>query len=173
MCQASAWRAHQCCLRSWRSSGCAVHSCHPCPSYTNRGGLPHDAPSGQRLAYPALFAPMAQQRLCHPEGELAMARAAAAAGLPFVLSTMATSSMQVWCNSLKLADSFATEPLRFRKRHPSSCTFLAAAASSWRGSCRPLKKAQGVRRALGPQAVGRRPPCRPKHKQPSCDQRSP
>ncbi len=38
---------------------------------------------------------MAQQRLCHPDGELAMARAAAACGLPYVLSTMATASIQV------------------------------------------------------------------------------
>ena len=37
---------------------------------------------------------MAQQRLCHPDGELAMARAAAACGLPYILSTMATSSIQ-------------------------------------------------------------------------------
>lgn len=51
--------------------------------------------AGQRLASPILFAPMAQQRLCHPDGELAMARAAAASGLPYILSTMATSSMQV------------------------------------------------------------------------------
>ncbi|KAL4422891.1 hypothetical protein ABPG75_009088 [Micractinium tetrahymenae] len=49
---------------------------------------------GQHLASPILFAPMAQQRLCHPEGELAMARAAAASGLPYILSTMATSSIQ-------------------------------------------------------------------------------
>ncbi|KAL4451168.1 hypothetical protein ABPG77_009240 [Micractinium sp. CCAP 211/92] len=49
---------------------------------------------GQWLASPILFAPMAQQRLCHPDGELAMARAAAACGLPYVLSTMATASIQ-------------------------------------------------------------------------------
>lgn len=47
------------------------------------------------MAAPILFAPMAQQRLCHPEGELAMARAAASSGLPYCLSTMATSSIQV------------------------------------------------------------------------------
>jgi isopentenyl diphosphate isomerase/L-lactate dehydrogenase-like FMN-dependent dehydrogenase len=50
--------------------------------------------TGHRLAAPILFAPMAQQRLCHPDGELAMARAAAASGLPYILSTMATSSIQ-------------------------------------------------------------------------------
>lgn len=38
---------------------------------------------------------MASQKLCHPEGELAMVRAATAAGLPYTLSTMATSSIHV------------------------------------------------------------------------------
>jgi isopentenyl diphosphate isomerase/L-lactate dehydrogenase-like FMN-dependent dehydrogenase len=42
---------------------------------------------------PVLVAPMAMQRLCHPEGELAMARAAADAGVPMVVSTMATASL--------------------------------------------------------------------------------
>lgn len=50
--------------------------------------------AGQRLRCPILVAPMAQQRLCHPDGELAMARAAAACGVPYILSTMATASIQ-------------------------------------------------------------------------------
>ena len=37
---------------------------------------------------------MAMQRLCHPEGELAMSRAAAAAGASMVVSTMATCSVE-------------------------------------------------------------------------------
>eukprot|EP00887_Chlorella_sp_A99_P007368 scaffold2.g7368.t1 len=49
---------------------------------------------GQRLASPVAIAPMAMQRLCHPDGELAMARGAAAAGVPYILSTMATSSLE-------------------------------------------------------------------------------
>lgn len=40
-----------------------------------------------------MVAPMAMHRMAHPEGEMATARAAAAAGIPFVLSTMATSSL--------------------------------------------------------------------------------
>lgn len=62
------------------------------PSISPASSLPR-IPAGQRLAAPIIFAPMAQQRLCHPDGELAMARAAAAAGLPYTLSTMATSSI--------------------------------------------------------------------------------
>ncbi|MGW1188708.1 alpha-hydroxy acid oxidase [Streptomyces sp. NPDC002559] len=39
---------------------------------------------GARLTMPVAIAPMAYQRLFHPEGELAAARAAEAAGVPFV-----------------------------------------------------------------------------------------
>jgi 4-hydroxymandelate oxidase len=45
---------------------------------------------GCDLAMPVAVAPMAYQRLFHPDGEPAVARAAAAAGVPFVLSTLAS-----------------------------------------------------------------------------------
>ncbi|MFF7295673.1 alpha-hydroxy acid oxidase [Streptomyces sp. JL4002] len=45
---------------------------------------------GGRAALPVAVAPMAYQRLLHPEGELATARAAAAAGVPFTLSTLSS-----------------------------------------------------------------------------------
>jgi isopentenyl diphosphate isomerase/L-lactate dehydrogenase-like FMN-dependent dehydrogenase len=46
---------------------------------------------GRELAMPVLVAPVALQRLAHSEGEPGMARAAAAAGTVFTLSTLATS----------------------------------------------------------------------------------
>ena len=46
---------------------------------------------GRRTSMPVLVAPTALQRLAHPDGEPAMARAAADAGTVFVLSTLATS----------------------------------------------------------------------------------
>ena len=49
---------------------------------------------GRKLAMPILVAPMAMQRLCDPDGELAMARAATAAGSAMILSTMATASVE-------------------------------------------------------------------------------
>jgi len=49
---------------------------------------------GQRLALPVAVAPMAYQRLAHPDGELAMARAAGRAGTAMTLSTMATASIE-------------------------------------------------------------------------------
>ena len=47
---------------------------------------------GHELALPVLVAPMAFQRLAHPDGEKATARGAARAGTIFCLSTIATTS---------------------------------------------------------------------------------
>jgi len=49
---------------------------------------------GQPLELPVLLAPVALQRLAHPDGELASARAAAAAGTIFALSTMASATIE-------------------------------------------------------------------------------
>jgi isopentenyl diphosphate isomerase/L-lactate dehydrogenase-like FMN-dependent dehydrogenase len=49
---------------------------------------------GQRIEMPVLLAPVAVQRLAHPEGELATARAATAAGTIMTLSTMASASIE-------------------------------------------------------------------------------
>jgi (S)-2-hydroxy-acid oxidase len=47
---------------------------------------------GHELSMPVLVAPVAFQRLAHPEGEVAAARAAASAGTIYCLSTVATSA---------------------------------------------------------------------------------
>ncbi len=47
---------------------------------------------GHELAMPLIVAPVAFQRVAHPEGEIGMARAAAAAGTVMCLSTMSTST---------------------------------------------------------------------------------
>jgi len=49
---------------------------------------------GQPLAFPALVAPMAFQRLAHADGELATARAASEAGIGMILSTLATTAIE-------------------------------------------------------------------------------
>jgi L-lactate dehydrogenase (cytochrome) len=49
---------------------------------------------GQPLAYPLVLAPTGFTRMVDPEGELAVARAAARAGLPYTLSTMSTRSIE-------------------------------------------------------------------------------
>src|SRR5262249_10970646 len=45
---------------------------------------------GQRVAFPALVAPTAFQKLAHPDGERATACAAGAAGTVMILSTLST-----------------------------------------------------------------------------------
>ena len=50
--------------------------------------------AGAPSAAPFAIAPMAAHMLAHPAGEIATARAAAAAGIPFTLSTMATVSIE-------------------------------------------------------------------------------
>lgn len=49
---------------------------------------------GQRLAHPILVAPVAYQKLAHPDGEVASAMAAAAQDAVFCLSTLASQSLE-------------------------------------------------------------------------------
>jgi 4-hydroxymandelate oxidase len=49
---------------------------------------------GTPVAFPVAIAPMAAHALAHPDGEVASARAAAAAGVPFTLSTMSSRSIE-------------------------------------------------------------------------------
>jgi lactate 2-monooxygenase len=48
----------------------------------------------QHLDTPILLAPIGMQGIAHPEGELATARAAAAYGVPFIVSTVSTYSLE-------------------------------------------------------------------------------
>ena len=52
---------------------------------------------GERLSMPIILAPTAFQRMAHPEGELASARAARAAGTLLVCSTLATCTVEETC----------------------------------------------------------------------------
>lgn len=49
---------------------------------------------GTDLSMPMAIAPVAYQRLLHPEGELAVARAARDAGIPFVVSTLSSQPIE-------------------------------------------------------------------------------
>ncbi|MEV6347602.1 alpha-hydroxy acid oxidase [Actinoplanes sp. NPDC051851] len=49
---------------------------------------------GRPASVPVAIAPVAYQRLLHPEGELATARAAAAAGVPFIASTLSSVAIE-------------------------------------------------------------------------------
>jgi 4-hydroxymandelate oxidase len=48
---------------------------------------------GRELAFPILLAPTAYHRVLHPEGEIATARGAAAAGVPWIVSMGTTTSI--------------------------------------------------------------------------------
>ena len=49
---------------------------------------------GQNVSMPIMIAPTAFHRMADPEGEVATARAAGSAGIPMILSTLATSSIE-------------------------------------------------------------------------------
>jgi lactate 2-monooxygenase len=49
---------------------------------------------GRRLPSPVLMAPLAAQSIMHPQGELAVARAARALGVPMVLSTDSSTTLE-------------------------------------------------------------------------------
>jgi len=68
---------------------------------------------GRRLALPVLLAPMATQRLLHPGGEPAAARAAGAAGTVYCLSTRATADLAEVAAAVSSSKA-ATGPLWFQ-----------------------------------------------------------
>lgn len=49
---------------------------------------------GTPAAMPVAVAPMAYQQLVHPAGELALARAAAMAGIPYIISTLSSQPLE-------------------------------------------------------------------------------
>jgi L-lactate dehydrogenase (cytochrome) len=49
---------------------------------------------GREVSFPLICAPTGASRFYHPEGERAVARAAAGVGIPYALSTMATTSLE-------------------------------------------------------------------------------
>lgn len=80
---------------------------------------------GQQVSFPVLVAPTAYQRLAHPDGELATARATAEAGTIMVASTLATHRVEdiaaeapgaVWLQVYVFRDRAITEELVQRAR---------------------------------------------------------
>jgi 4-hydroxymandelate oxidase len=74
---------------------------------------------GASLAMPVAVAPMAYQRMLHPDGELAMAEATARAGIPMVVSTLSSYTVeeiakaggQLWFQLYWLRDRAVVEQL--------------------------------------------------------------
>lgn len=67
---------------------------------------------GRALAHPILLAPVAYQRLAHPDGEIASACAAAAQGAGMVVSTQASISLETIAGAI--ADDADRGPLWFQ-----------------------------------------------------------
>ena len=87
---------------------------------------------GHALEWPVLVAPMAFQQLAHVDGELASARAADATGAGFILSTLATRSIEsvraatrgpLWFQLYIYRDRGLTEAL-VRRAEQAGCTAL-------------------------------------------------
>lgn len=88
---------------------------------------------GSALPHPILLAPTAFQRLAHPDGEIATARGAGAAGALYVASTLSTTSLE------EIA-SAATGPLWFqlyvyRSREITRTLVARAEAAGYRAIC--------------------------------------
>ena len=70
---------------------------------------------GKTLAHPIFLAPVAYQRMAHPDGELATAHAAAALGAGMVLSTQSSTSLESVAAAVLNASNSATRgPLWFQ-----------------------------------------------------------
>lgn len=87
---------------------------------------------GQKASMPILIAPTAFQKMAHPDGEAATARAAGAAGTIMVLSTIATTSIEdvteaatgpVWFQLYVYKDRGATLNL-IRRAEAAGCSAL-------------------------------------------------
>lgn len=58
---------------------------------------------GEKFNYPIMIAPIGAQTILHPEGELATAQAAAKLGVPYIVSTVSSTSMEEIANAMGTA----------------------------------------------------------------------
>jgi lactate 2-monooxygenase len=83
---------------------------------------------GTRMAAPVLLAPIGVQSLVHPEAEVAVARAAAALGIPIVLSTVSSRTLE------EVAEAGGQGPRWFQLYWPAdpelTSSFLERAAAA-------------------------------------------
>ncbi|MEV5596097.1 alpha-hydroxy-acid oxidizing protein [Streptomyces sp. NPDC052496] len=102
---------------------------------------------GSELAAPVVLAPIGVQSLVHPDGELATARAAAATGVPMVLSTAASHTIeevaeangadgQRWFQLYWPHDDEVTASILARAR-ANGYTTLVVTLDTWQLSWRP------------------------------------
>lgn len=82
--------------RSMQANATALHDTPliPRPLADVSGGHTRIKLFGQDYAHPLLLAPIAYQRLFHPDGELAAAMAAEAQGAPFIVSSLSSLTLE-------------------------------------------------------------------------------
>ena len=83
---------------------------------------------GREHAFPILLAPTAYHRVLHPEGEIATARGAAAAGITWIVSIGTTTPIREIAGAT-------------RRRSGSSCTSSPTGRSPATSSSRPKRRA--------------------------------
>jgi 4-hydroxymandelate oxidase len=88
---------------------------------------------GMDLPCPILLAPAAYHRLMHPDGELATARGAAAAGIPYVISTATTTTFDAIARAADGLRWFQLYPLSDRQQ--THGLVAAAEAAGCRAVC--------------------------------------
>ncbi|MER5768576.1 alpha-hydroxy acid oxidase [Streptomyces sp. NPDC001985] len=96
---------------------------------------------GRPAALPLAVAPVAYQRLAHPEGELATARAAKTAGVPFTASTLSSVAIEeitevggtVWFQLYWLRDTAATLNLVRRAEDAGVSAIVLTVDVPWLG----------------------------------------
>jgi 4-hydroxymandelate oxidase len=112
---------------------------------------------GRPLPWPVLVAPLALQRLAHPDGEIAMALAASALGAGFVLGCQASMAIEsvaaafgpapgrgpLWFQLYPLADRGATLQL-VRRAEAAGCEALVLTVDAAVRAARPLQLPPGV-----------------------------
>jgi isopentenyl diphosphate isomerase/L-lactate dehydrogenase-like FMN-dependent dehydrogenase len=87
---------------------------------------------GMQLAAPLMLAPIGVQSIVHPEGELAVARAAASVGVPFILSTAASHSIEQVAEEVPQASRWYQ--LYWPKDQELAASFVARAEAAGYGA---------------------------------------
>ena len=122
---------------------------------------------GKALPSPLLVAPMALQRLAHPDGEVAMAAAAAALGAGFVLSSQASQPIEtiaaaflpdrhrgpLWFQLYLLPQRSATLEL-VRRAEAAGCEAIVLTVDAAVRAARPLRLPAGIEPVNLPPAAG-------------------
>jgi isopentenyl diphosphate isomerase/L-lactate dehydrogenase-like FMN-dependent dehydrogenase len=112
---------------------------------------------GNEIAFPAILAPIGYSRLMHPDGELAAASAAGAAGIPFTLSTIsghklekvrAASSGNVWYQLYLVGGRDAAEAAIERARVAGFSALVVTIDTAAAGN-RERDPRNGLRELLG------------------------